>query len=237
MPTYVTLGYPRTCYEAKTTGILTIQPSNGGPIYKVYCDIDTANGGWMLLWSYAHIAGFNNPLQEGTIPTSPTKGYSNVLLNSFLDVNGQPVFTASSVRFYCHSSLTSRVMSFTTTDTVIRGIVYDGISTANTPSDWTSGYTLLSDHTAYLPAATTSVSADSTSSLWSSPFYAQSTTSICTCYNYWYYWYGYCCGYGTSYNPLYYWNIRGSGNRFECDDYSNDASQGTLHQIWVRVQG
>jgi hypothetical protein len=32
----------------------------------------------------------------------------------------------------------------------------------------------------------------------------------------------------------YHWGIRGAGGRWEVDDYPNNATQNTHHQIWVR---
>ena len=32
----------------------------------------------------------------------------------------------------------------------------------------------------------------------------------------------------------YHWGIKGLGSRWECDDYPNNYSQDTYHQIWVR---
>ena len=35
-------------------------------------------------------------------------------------------------------------------------------------------------------------------------------------------------------NGTYHWGIRGSGSRWEVDDFPNSSSNSTFHQIWIR---
>ena len=195
----------KSCNDVSTSGLYSIRPASNGPVYQVYCDIDTPGGPWMLLYSYNHIGGENKPLVADTIPTSPTNGYSHVHLNTFKDANGNSVFGASKVRFYCQTSAHTRKIHFYTSNNVIDQMAYDGILSKNVASLWTSGFTPLSDHTGYLPAQTGDVL---TIGLWDHPFYKVNS---------------------------YHWNVRSAGYRYECDDFPNDNLKTTLHQIWVNT--
>jgi len=201
----------QSCNQASTSGVYTIRPSSTGPDYTVYCDAITPGGPWMLLWSYYHIGGQNNPLVQGTIPTSPTNGYSHVLLNSFQDEEGNSVFKARKTRFYCTTSDHTRVMHFYTSDTVVNQMAFEENDAYNAPSHWSTGYTLMSDHTAFLPATTNAVAnffTNQQSQFWNFPFYD---------------------------SGAHHWGIKGVGYRFECDDYPNSNQYTTLHQVWVNV--
>ena len=165
----------------------------------------------MLLWSYSHTGGQNNALVEGTIPTSPTAGYSHALLNSFKDDQGRSIMKAKRTRFYCQTSSHSRKMHFYTSDAVVNQMAYDGNDVSNTASLWTTGYTTLSEHTAYLPAVTNAGYTGVSDGFWNFPFYN-----------------GLSGRWGT-------WGIRGGGNRWECDDYVGNDVETTLHQVWVNV--
>ena len=181
-----------------------------GPSYQVYCDMDTAGGPWMLLYAYNHIGGENVPLVQGTVPISPTTGYSHVNLNQIIDGDGNSVFKAKSVRFYCHTSGHNRIIHFYTSNPTVDQMAYDGRSINNNVEIWTSGYTMLPGHTGYLPAATNYVVSGDNIGLLTEPFFK------------WAY---------------YHWNINShsTNNRFECDDFPGDYSQTTLHQIWVNT--
>ena len=162
----------------------------------------------MLVWSYYHIGGQNNPLVQGTIPTSPTSGYSHVLLNTFQDERGNVVFTAKKTRFYCKTSDHTRVVHFYTSDTVVNQMALEGNAGYNAPSHWNTGHTLMSDHTAYLPATTNGAYTGQGSQFWNFPFYEVG---------------------------VHHWNIQGVGYWFECDDSPNSYQYTTLHQVWVNV--
>ena len=162
----------------------------------------------MLVWSYYHIGGQNNPLVQGSIPTSPTSGYSHVLLNTFQDERGNVVFTAKKTRFYCKTSDHTRVVHFYTSDTVVNQMALEGNAGYNAPSHWNTGHTLMSDHTAYLPATTNSASTGQGSQFWNFPFYE---------------------------GGVHHWSIQGQGYRFECDSDVASYQYTTLHQVWVNV--
>jgi hypothetical protein len=162
----------------------------------------------MLLYAYNHIGGENIPLVQGTVPISPTTGYSHANLNQIIDGDGNSVFNAKSVRFYCHTSGHTRKIHFYTSNSIVDQIAYDGRSINNNVGIWTSEYTVLPGHTGYLPAATNSFASGETIGLFREPFFT---------------WY------------TYHWNINSYNNRFECDDFPADNSQSTLHQIWVNT--
>ena len=124
----------------------------------------------MLLWAYSHTANQNNALVEGTIPVSPTTGYSHVLLNTFKDGSGNSVFYAKKTRFYCQTSAHSRKIDFYTTDSVVNQMAFDGNDRSNTASRWNEGFTLLASHTGYLPAAIISGFTGSMDAFWNFPF-------------------------------------------------------------------
>ena len=163
----------------------------------------------MLLWSYSHIANQNNTLVEGTIPVSPTTGYSHVLLNSFKDGSGNSVFYARKTRFYCQTSSHNRKIDFYTSDPVVNQMAFDGNDNSNTASRWTQGFTPLARHTAYLPGATEAGHTGSTDAFWNFPFYQ---------------------------GWAYHWAIRGGWNRWECDDNPDSSAFATLHQVWVNTE-
>jgi hypothetical protein len=204
-----------SCHNATVTGVYILVTPSNGPSYQVYCDMDTAGGPWMLLYAYNHIGGENIPLVQGTVPISPTTGYSHVNLNQIIDGDGNIVFNAKSVRFYCHTSGHTRKIHFYTSNIVVDQIAYDGNDGNNNPSIWNTGYTLLSDHSGYLPAAVNNVLTDYTNGglyggLWNFPFFKLGT---------------------------YHWAIQSSNNRCGCDDSPSDNSQydNRLHQVWVNT--
>ena len=103
-------------------------------------------------------------------------------------------------------------MHFKTSNALVKGFAFDGDFSNNAVSAWTSGYTALDDHDAYLPGETDSVI--TFGSLSNHPFYKTNA---------------------------YHWNINvGLYYRFECDDMPAGGGIGsntytTLHQVWVRM--
>lgn len=111
----------------------------------------------------------------------------------------------SELRFYCQTNLHARILHFKTSSA--GAIAYLRAAAANSPMYWSSGFTTYPDHTANLPAATDSAENAPNSGLTDFPYYK---------------------------GAAYHWGLRGFGNRWECDDYPNDSSASTLHQVWVR---
>jgi len=157
-PTAVT---PMTCSEFyylghTTSGVYTISPKNGSglPDRRVYCDMEEDGGGWMLLYSYNRNFTSSTPLNDTTLPTSPTIGYSHWHLGPALGYTSADDVT--DVRFYCRTSLHSRVIHFKTSNPHVRLVAVTGSHGGGiSPSNWNTGWTALSNHSAYLPADTT----------------------------------------------------------------------------------
>jgi len=209
----------RDAYEnfgLTTDGLYPICPSgvsSPSTYFTVYCDQTTSGGKWMLFLAYAHAAGQNNALVSTTLPQSPTTGYSHRYLTNL----GYTVANIETLRFYCTSTLSNRVMHFTTTNSIVKTIALTGSQVGNTVASWkiAAGTTLLTalGHNAFLPQATTVSVTGTTGGLTEFPFYDPGN---------------------------YHWGIRGEGGRFECDDQANFAPLGasgytTLHQVWVRM--
>ncbi len=110
------------------------------------------------------------------------------------------------MRFYCHTDGHSRKIHFLTTNSTVRDDALNGTPNAGANS-WSAGVTLLTGHTANLPAATNSSHGGATEGLLAYPFYKSST---------------------------YHWSVRGNGDRWECDDRVLNDVRETLHQIWWR---
>jgi hypothetical protein len=202
--------YPYSCNTLASegvteSGVYTVYPTGPlGTSYNVYCDLVTDGGGWMLTWAYNHVGGQNVALVAGTIPTNPKTGYSHVNVQNLYSSTDE----ISETRFYCYNGNNNRVMHFKTSNAFQQTVALTGVSTGNTAAYWNTGYTLLVNHTAFLPAATNGVYTSTTVGFSQFPFFKSTT---------------------------YHWGIQGNGNRFECDDYSNGYAYSTLHNVYVRM--
>jgi hypothetical protein len=135
--------------------------------FMAYCDQVTYGGGWMLFFSYNHLANQNNALAPNTLPTDETTGYSHK--NS-----GQLGYTADDIqelRFYCDTSLHDRKVHFKTTNGIIKGIAVDDNQSLNTADSWNTGFTTLTGHTARIPGATNHVFVTVSGGFHDFPFY------------------------------------------------------------------
>ena len=90
-------------------------------------------------------------------------------------------------------------------------MAYSGSQVGNSASLWTSGYSPLEGHSAFLPGSTNDVFTEANGGFWSFPFWR---------------------GYSSPNN--YHWGVRGLGSRWECDDFPGGSGEDTLHRIYVK---
>lgn len=141
------------------------------------------------------------------LPTSPTNGHSHWHLGPALGYTS--VEDVLDVRFYCSHERHSRVMHFKTSNYHIRAVAVSGNNGHdNSPVYWNTGWTALSNHSAYLPAATTYTS--NYGDFADRPFYG--TNVQWSIYSY-----------GPSCDDTDYWYF-----------FHREKSS---HQIWVRLTG
>ena len=241
---------PASC----ATGVVDVTTNSGAVLSGVYRE--WAEGAcWLLVLAYSHVGGENDALVYDTFPASPTGGYSQMQLSTLGMANADVART----RWYCTTSAHGRVIDFSTSNADVIALVVSDDTSSLDPTDWSTDFTALADHTAYLPAATNDAA-------FSGQMGDPSVTNFPLYYTH--AWVGQCgpshndqvcvegsccsryswCGGGTAYcdnqqaeysngyqHVSYHWGVRGDNEQWECDDYPNDASQTTLHQIWVEL--
>ena len=192
------------------SGLYTVYPgrSLSSVPFTVYCDLASSDGfGWMLTYAYTRAQGANLALSPGVIPSGPAD-YAHTNVNQ---IPGYAETDIVEVRFFCTTTLHSRVIHFKTSNSFQAGVAFDGNNAGNSASQWTSGFTLLEGHTATLPERTLSGYAGSSDAFVNFPFYS-----------------------GGSSGSGGHWAIREAGTYWCCDAGGTYADQGTQHQIWVR---
>ncbi len=120
---------------------------------QAFVDDETDGGGWVLLFAYDHVGGTNPELVGGTLPLDPLHNFSHALVEDVF-----PTFDIRDlldVRFYGRTSAHDRVIHFKTDAAEIRGMALSTDYGFADASVWSSTFTLLNNHSAYLPAATT----------------------------------------------------------------------------------
>lgn len=180
-------------------------------------------GDWVLVQNYEHYGGETPiPSAGSTFPSLPN-GRTNVSDIQKLGTTGElkqvdnidqyssRFSNVDAVRLEGMTSNHNRKVHFFTEDSTVVQSVLDG-STAPAETDFQNLVTKYPDHTANLPDAATGSTGDNTDRIFEHeyPFYEGGT---------------------------YHWAEAGGGNRWEVDDYTNDASQTTIHRVWARLPG
>lgn len=180
-------------------------------------------GNWICVMNYEHLGGTDPESEivpQSTFPSLPNGKSDSTTVNS-LGTNGElahvdgidqyGITNIDAIRLEGYTENHSRKMNyFTTNQTAIDSVVLD--NTQANHAALRDQATYYDDHTTNLPDS----GGNETSGNGDRIF-----------------------GYGfPMYNSgNYHWAMSANGNRWEMDDYPGDASNTTVHRVWVRVNG
>ena len=202
-------------FPAATDGVYMIDPDGTGsafPPMQAQCDMTTDGGGWTMILNYLHLGGTNPATSVRTtlpIITSTVLGNnesSNTSSWGHMGNSFMSSFDFTSIRFYGKTSGHGRIIHFKTS--LAAGISYIKTGIGNF-GGITGSYTLLSGHSAILPAGASAVFTNmGNGALLEFPFYAGGNA---------------------------HWHI--GPTRWEVDDWYDFPpyyNYNTYHQVWVR---